>query len=135
MITAKIGEIIKDRTTAKVQVHILKDGELNIIEEVVLRPNLTLEDIKKQVKRRIDEVTAVHNLADTLAKDTVIDAPLNTPPTQAEVDKQTFLEDYRKWVKVKQAIDIGILTGNEAPVVALLNKVKAAFKPEYLDIL
>lgn len=53
--------------------------------------------------------------------------------TQAELDKKQWFKDYRKWVSIKSnLIDTGVLTGNETQVVALLNKVKADFKPAYL---
>jgi len=61
--------------------------------------------------------------------------PTVVPPTQAELDQQQFLKDYTRWLLVKRAIDVGILTGSETSVVNLLNKVKAEFKPAYLDIL
>lgn len=62
--------------------------------------------------------------------------PVVTPPTptQAELDRAEWLKDYARWVRVKTTlIDTGIFTGNEAPAVALKNKVSSNFVPDYLN--
>lgn len=68
--------------------------------------------------------------------DVDVSDPVVTPPTQAEQDRIDWFRNYKKWVIVKTTlIDTGIFTGNEAPAVALKNKVQTDFKPEYLNFL
>ena len=132
MFTAKIGEIRKGKTRISVLIYFYLDSELHSIEEFLLSGSSTLAQIKKFASNKIVSLQATNNFVNSLAENQAIDL---TPelPTQEEIDKNIFLTDYRKWVNVKKAIDVGILTGNELQVVALLDKVKANFKPAYLD--
>lgn len=61
--------------------------------------------------------------------------PTPTPPlTKAEVDRNEWLKDYERWLKVKTTlIDSGILTGTEAQLVAFKKKVKDDFLPDYIN--
>ena len=67
----------------------------------------------------------------------VVEIPTVTPTpvlTAEETARNTWLKDYERWVKVKSTlIDTGILTGNEAPLVNLKNKVKTNFLPNYIN--
>lgn len=92
------------------------------------------EGLKTQVKNRLANLNGLETLATSINVGVMPD-PVVVTPTQAELDQAEFLKDYTKWQKVKKAIDVGILTGNEAPVVALLAEVKSEFKPAYLDII
>lgn len=96
--------------------------------------NPNFESFKNQVKNRLSNLNGLDTLLGTINTGTVPD-PIVTQPTQAELDRQQFITDYSRWVNVKKAIDVGILTGSEAPVLTLLNKVKAEFKPAYLDVI
>ncbi len=56
--------------------------------------------------------------------------------TQAEIDRNKWLEKYHKWVRVKQTvIDTGIIPMSNPKAVALLDDLKATLKPEYLDFI
>lgn len=56
--------------------------------------------------------------------------------TQAEKDRDAWLEKYAKWVRIKTTlIDTGILTGSETQVQTFLADVKAGFKPAYINYL
>ena len=109
---------------------------VKIIEETV-RPS-NLDGFNYWVKSRLEALNAVPAVQAALVDGTTVNTaePVVIPPvlTQAQIDKNTWLDDYSKWVKVKSTlIDTGILTGNETPVVALKTKVQTNFKPGYVD--
>lgn len=64
-------------------------------------------------------------------KDPVIVEPVLS---QAEINRNIWLQKYRKWVEVKtKVIDTGIIGINHPRAVALLNDLKTTIKEEYLD--
>ncbi len=114
---------------------IFTDGTNNIPETV--RPS-DMDGFKYWVKSRLTALNAVPVLQTTLADGATVDVsdPVVVPPTltQAQIDLNTWLGDYAKWIKIKTTlIDTGILTGSEAPVVALKTKVQTNFKASYLN--
>lgn len=136
MFTAKITSVSKSRGGISILVE-YTNGVETFNETLVASGSANLAWLNSQARIRVKEIQRMYDFADTLAPEQVIDTADVVPPvlTQAEIDQNTFLQDYHRWLAVKQAIDVGILTGLEAPVVALLNKVKAGFKPAYLTIL
>jgi hypothetical protein len=94
----------------------------------------SMEWIKGNIKNRIKTFESNATLAQSVVLNQDVDLS-EVVPTQDEIDKQEFLKDYRNWTAVKKAIDVGILTGSETPVVNLLNKVKSEFKVAYLTLL
>lgn len=119
----------KQKENGLVRVFLQYTNGTEIVEDNILIS--TLADLKRAVKQRIDRFETADNLIKNL--------PLNTPvdigvvqPTQAEIDKQTFYNDMSKLDRLKQAVNLGILTGNEAIITNLVTKIKAEFKPEYL---
>lgn len=60
-----------------------------------------------------------------------------TPPpvlTQEEIDRNTWLEKYFKWVRIKQTIvDTGIVPVTQPKLAAMLQNLKGTLKPEYID--
>ncbi len=98
------------------------------------------DGFKHWVKSRLEAFNASETLDTAYSANDIVDVtdPIVTPPTptQAEIDRDAWLVDYRRWVKVKSTlIDTGILTGNEAQVTTLRNRVSTNFKPEYLNLL
>lgn len=91
------------------------------------------KELENRIRVKVDQLTGTMAFANTL---TVGNYTLPTgEATQAGLEEQQFLQDLARWRSVKNAIDLGILTGNETQVVALLNKVKSEFKPAYLNII
>lgn len=90
--------------------------------------------LKSAVRGKIAQFEALYALADSLTVGSSVDTTV-TAPTQAEIDRDKFLSDYYRWTQVKKAIDAGILTGSETPVVNLKNSVTSQFKPAYLQYL
>lgn len=69
--------------------------------------------------------------ADIDVSDTVV-----TPPvlTQAEIDRNAWLEKYAKWIRIKTTVvDTEIVPISNAKLQTLLTDLKATLKPEYID--
>jgi hypothetical protein len=108
----------------------------NTVEESCIPQDLA--GFKFWVKSRLAVFNAKDEIAYTLGQAIDVTEPEVIPPnpTQAEIDLAEWLDDYRKYVKVKTTlVDTGILTGNETQVVALKTKVQTNFKPAYLTSL
>jgi hypothetical protein len=94
--------------------------------------------LKLWVESRLIAFNAGKEVSDKYSEGDVIDVtkPVVTPPkpTQAELDRDAWLNDHYLWVRVKTTlIDTGILTGTETEVKALQDKVKNGFRAEYID--
>jgi hypothetical protein len=57
--------------------------------------------------------------------------PTTTTKTQAQIDQETFLSDYRTLRSMKSLIDLGVKTTADADYVALVAKVTAELLPTY----
>jgi hypothetical protein len=117
------------------------DGTKNITNRYEINTSYTPEFVSKLVRDKINYLTIQDQRADQLSSGTIVpaspDPVINPPaPTQSEIDRRQWINDYNKWVKIKQTlIDTGILTGSEAPLVTLKDRVKTNFKPAYLDFI
>ena len=134
MYTAKLLKKTQDGGAKRFHVE-FTDGTNTFIESVVPQDG---SGFKFWVKSRLAVFNNSEALAGTLADNSVVDTsdPVVVPPTptQAELDRQEWLINYQKWVKVKATlIDTGILTGNETQVTNLKTKVQDDFKASYLD--
>ena len=90
------------------------------------------------VKSRLAVFNTGEQLKAELVDDAVIDVsdPVVTPPvlTQAEIDRNTWLTKYAKWVRIKQTVvDTGIVPVSNAKVAAMLADLKDTLKAEYID--
>lgn len=124
----------KDRIEGSLRIRVLFTNGTNQVEELYLSPNPDLTWLKRQVKARIDQLVSMDIFDTNLTLGSFDSTP--TPesiPTQAETDRRQFLTDYTRYISIKHAIDVGVLTGNEVPVQALLQKIKDNFKPVYLN--
>lgn len=91
----------------------------------------SLAELKRAVKQRIDRLESAQTLFTNLPLNTPVDVSV-TQPTEAEIARQTFHDDMAKLHRLRQAVDLGILTGNETIITNLIIKIKSEFKPEYL---
>lgn len=93
---------------------------------------------KYWVKGRLDQLNFAATGDSKYAVGATVDvteAPVITK-TQAEIDRDTWMLLYQKWMRVKTGlIDSGILTGNETKVVNLKAKVQSDFLPSYVDFI
>lgn len=61
-----------------------------------------------------------------------------TPPvlTQAEIDRNTWLEKYYRWVRVKTTVvDTGIVPISNPKIDAMLQDLKSTLLPAYIDFI
>lgn len=134
MFTAKIKSIAKFKGRITIIVE-YSNGLETFEEEISSTSNADLKWLRSQVRNRVRSLSEVYAFADTLSVNQVIDTTADPEPTQAEIDRDIFIKNYTRWLAVKRAIDSEILTGSEAKVIELKNKVITDFRPAYLDII
>lgn len=90
-------------------------------------------NLQTQVASKLAEL----NFVDTFTIDAVIDSTVavSTPPTQAEIDKATWMQDWRILTAADNLITHGVITNTLPAYVAHKAKVVANFKPAYLTSL
>lgn len=136
--TAKLLQTTKDIETNTIRVDVgITDGVTTIDKAYfVTNPNSTSPAwVKNQVREDINKLSSTDSAIFPIGDIDLTPPPQGPGLTQAEIDRQTFISDYKQWIKIKTLIDSGILTGSEAKVVQLKNKVITEFKPEYLDFI
>lgn len=99
-----------------------------------------LNGLKFWIKSKQDRYNTEEQLENELVQGQAIDIsdPIIQPVTltKQEIDRNTWLEGYSKWVRIKtNLIDTGILTGNETQIVSFLTDLKANFKPSYINFI
>lgn len=110
-----------------------KNGPDEFTDTVPLGPGGP-DHVRARVKEKVAELEARQSDLGLLTIGPAAD-PAVPSPTQAELDREAFIANYSKWRRVKAAIDMGVITGNEPQVAALRNKVQADFRPAYLDVI
>ena len=91
------------------------------------------QDLQKSVARRLAEL----NFVDTFTIDGVIDPtlPPEVPPTQAEIDRNQWLMDWRKLETANKLVQAGVIADTLPAYVTFKNKVIADFKVGYINYL
>jgi hypothetical protein len=131
---------------AKVKGKTNNDGRFSIIVDFIDGDHIVTESCTPQdkgafnmwVKSRLafldsaKELDAQYKEADTIE---IIEPIIKDPKlTQAEINRNTWLNDYTRWLKIKTTlIDTDILLGTETPLVNLRNKVKNNFIADYIN--
>lgn len=87
------------------------------------------------VKSRLATFNSSESINTEYSVNSIIDVtePAPEAPTATELAQQAWFSDYMKLQGVQKLIDLGVLTGNETPVINLRNKVKTRFLPAYID--
>lgn len=62
-------------------------------------------------------------------------SPTPAAPTQAELDQATWIKDWGTLQKIQPLIDAGVLTGTDAVITNLRNRVRTNFKPAFLELI
>lgn len=136
MFTAKINR--KDYVDGVVRVFVNFTDGTDTYTEACIPQN---EDgFKQWVKARLTAFNSSDEIETEYLDGATVDVSdeIVTPPvlTAVEIARNVWLGKYRKYVKIKTTlIDTGILTGNEAPVLALKNSVTNDLLPAYLDFI
>lgn len=135
MYTAKV--IRKDLVPQGTRVFVdFTDGAATLSETCIPQ---NVVGLKYWIRSRLETLNSAPAIDVAFPDGTTADveeAAVTSPTlTQAEIDANTWLTNYSKWIKVKSTlIDTGVLTGNETQVVALKTKVQTTFKPAYLNL-
>lgn len=118
----------KKQEQDKVRVYLqLVNGSHTLFTDVVVGSK---DELKRVVKNKIRALNETTTLDDVLVGDSF---DVSDPaPTVDETNKANFANDVSKLQRIKMAIDLGILTGNETFVTNLITKIKNNFKQEYL---
>lgn len=102
--------------------------------------NKTIENVqniahlKTSIKQLIDTQTSLESLAGAISTG-LFDSTPDTL-TQAEIERNDWLKDYARWIKIKKnLVDTGILTGSETQLTTLLTSLQTNFKPAYLNFI
>lgn len=90
----------------------------------------TTQTIKQIIKKYLDDL----NLTQESITDIDIPTPTPTAPTQAELDRIAWQEDWRKLQAANKLETNGVTVLTATQKTALVNKVTTGFKQEYVDI-
>lgn len=135
MYTAKIFDKSFDAGVLRVQVE-FTNGVTSLFESCVPQDE---GGLKYWVKGRLDQLNFASTSDTKYAVGTTVDVSETTTTltkTQAEIDRDSWMLLYQKWMRVKTGlIDSGILTGNEIKVLNLKAKVQSDFLPAYVDFI
>lgn len=96
----------------------------------------TKEEAKAAIKQNLARLNEQVELADEVENDTLdLSDPEEPTKTQAELDQEEWVKAWGNLQKIQPLIDATVLAGDETAVINLRNKVRADFKPAYLDLI
>lgn len=132
--------------TAKIQRKDYINGAIRVFVEFTNGTEIYTEScipqdengFKHWVKSRLDTLNSASIIETNYLVGSTIDisdpVPISIELTVEEIARNEWIENYRKWLKVKETlIDTGVLTGSEIKVLQLQNKVKTDFLSSYID--
>lgn len=139
MYTTKIIEKTIQRSAKRVvvKVEFTKDGVSDVEEFSFGFTSFSLDALKKAINIHLDALQKAENEVlnvKTGVIDTTITEPAPILPIQAEIDREKWIKGFDVLQNLKPLIDNGILTGSEPKIVALKNRLKTDFKPEYIKL-
>lgn len=126
----KLGEAL-DRQKQRLIVTVrFTEGEHTFDKDFPFALTATLDEIKRVIKNFLDQI----NTAPVTPADGALDLSgvADPVPTAAELAKQEWFRDFARLERVAKLIELGVLMGNETPVVNLRDKVRTNFKPAYV---
>jgi len=106
------------------------NGEATFIQTFTFAVETELAAIKKTVKSFLDELNYVPPVIDDFTPEA---EPEPAEPTAAELAKTEWESDRAKLNTLMELVRDGVFTGTETQIVNLQAKVKADFKPAYLN--
>ena len=127
--------------TAKLKNRLIEGGKIRWVVEFTNGTDVFIEsfnvnkytDLQPRVALRLAEL----NYVDTYTIDATIDPTVAEPtqPTQAEIDRSTWLRDFEILKKANDLISNGVITNTAPAYLAHKNKVSTNFKVEYINYL
>lgn len=89
----------------------------------------SVPNLENMVKNRIKQLTDLDNYHASL-----IIGPISTAiavPSQDELDRKLWFENYSRYRKLLQAVTDGFLKSDDTSISNLLSELKSSYKPEY----
>ena len=127
----KLGDTVNKQTRRRIVTVHFSDGASEFDKDFSFAVETTVDVIKKTVKSYLDEINIVpEDITGNVADYT---EPIKETPTVAELARTTWEQDKAKLAQLQELIDMGVFDGTETQIVNLRAKVKAGFKPEYLN--
>lgn len=118
---------------------IYTDGTRTIKDALDVQAGVSDDSLAVTAKNRIAWLDAQDASFDAITPGPVTPKdpdPIAIPtPTQDDIDKSTFLADYRTLLQSNKAIGLGLLDVGDKNYVQLVAKIKAEFKLEYLSLI
>ena len=132
MYTAELVSSIVDKRKRRRIVRVrFFDGANDFNQDFEFTINEGQSEMKKKVKQYLDELNFVpEEITGDIAD--YVEPAEDQGPTAAELAKAEWYANLAKLREVQELIELGVLTGNEGPVKALQNKVKADFRQAYI---
>lgn len=94
--------------------------------------------LKQQIIDRVNALKSLDTYSSTIQTGAVdlTPEPVTPPPTptQAELDRAKWSEDYNRLQKLEALLSKKLIKANNAELLALQTSVEADFKPEYADL-
>ena len=123
----------KEKVDGSLRIYVdFTDGDTVITESCIPQNE---DGFTHWVKSRLEVFNVAKVLDTSLSENAEIVIDKTAVPEEAPTAEELWLRDYNKWLRVKLLIDAGIVPSTNAAVQALLNKVKAGFKAEYINLL
>lgn len=135
MYTAKITDNKINREAKQYQLMVeFTNGTHSLQKTFPFGFDISFEQAKKEIKRYAESLDTLET-KETEIQNGEIDftTVIESTATQAEIDRNEWFQAYRRLESVERLISLGVLNGTETPVVNLRNKVKADFKPGYIN--
>ena len=133
--TLKNTEIRKSEGRIDASVE-LSDGVTTFTKvfTIGLRESDVMEAVKRQVKHFIEGLENADQKVAPVATGVLdLTAVPSSVATQAELDRNVWIDNYQRLVGAKKMLDLGIFTETEPKYVALKDKVVNGFKPSYIN--
>lgn len=116
----------------------LKNGSKLFGEKFIVSNAQGPSWLKDRINERIDVLNKLSAYEASLGLGDVdlTPDPITPPPTptQAELNRAKWAEDYNKLQKLETLLTKKLIKSNDAELLALRTSVEADFKPEYADI-
>ena len=136
MYTVEIKSKSFDKTKQQFVIGVeFSNGATVVSKDLRYGASFTKDQILRNLKEQAEALTAGEAEESNIQTGTV-DLSAVQPETlpKAEQDANDWLVDFQRLQKVQTLIDLGVLTGSEAPVVNLKTKVSRDFKPAYINL-
>lgn len=104
----------------------------SITDTLAVGDSTTDQVIADYAQTKIDALNAQDVVYKSLTEGPIVPAKVPPPtPSQDELDRIQFLQDYRLLQNLVKSVDAGLLAADDKSITALQVKVKSEFKPEY----